>query len=44
MVYNKENDLVYEGFRGDTCVEKHKYWMTLNDEEKIALCRKMVEK
>ena len=44
MVYNKENDWVYEGFRGDTCVEKHKYWMTLNDEEKIALCRKMVEK
>lgn len=40
MVYNKENDWVYDGFRGDTCVEKHKYWESLTDKEKINLCEK----
>ena len=44
MVYNKENDWAYEGFRGDTCVEKHEYWMTLSKQEKIDLCKKMAEK
>jgi 2-polyprenyl-3-methyl-5-hydroxy-6-metoxy-1,4-benzoquinol methylase len=44
MIYNKENDWAYEGFRGETCLEKHKYWVTLTDEEKIDLCKKMVKK
>ena len=44
MIYNKENDWAYEGFRGDTCVEKHEYWMTLSDQEKIKLCEDMVKK
>ena len=44
MIYNKENDWAYEGFRGDTCVEKHAYWMTLSDQEKIKLCEDMVKK
>ena len=44
MVYNKENDWAYEGFRGETCVEKHEYWMSLSDQEKIEFCNKMVEK
>tara|TARA_B110001454_G_C12645477_1_gene403091 strand:+ start:69 stop:797 length:729 start_codon:yes stop_codon:yes gene_type:complete len=44
MVYNKENDWAYEGFRGETCLEKHKYWITLSDEEKIRMCEKMVKK
>ena len=44
MIYNKENDWVYEGFRGDTCVEKHEYWITLSDQEKIKLCEDMVKK
>ena len=44
MIYNKENDWAYEGFRGDTCVEKHEYWMTLSKQEKIELCKKMAEK
>ena len=44
MVYNKENDWAYEGFRGETCLEKHKYWITLSDEEKMSMCEKMVKK
>jgi 2-polyprenyl-3-methyl-5-hydroxy-6-metoxy-1,4-benzoquinol methylase len=44
MIYNKENDWAYEGFRGETCVEKHEYWLTLSEEEKINLCKKMVKK
>jgi len=44
MVYNNENDWAYDGFRGKTCVEKHKYWITLTDEEKIKLCEKMIKK
>lgn len=43
MIYNKENDWAYEGFRGETCVEKHKYWESLSDEEKIEMCKKMVK-
>ena len=44
MIYNKENDWVYEGFRGETCVEKHEYWITLSEQEKIKLCENMVKK
>jgi 2-polyprenyl-3-methyl-5-hydroxy-6-metoxy-1,4-benzoquinol methylase len=44
MIYNKENDWAYEGFRGETCLEKHKYWITLSQEEKIRMCEKMVKK
>jgi len=38
MVYNKANDWYYDGFRGDTCVEKHKFWKTLSMNEKLKLC------
>ncbi|MGI0011436.1 MAG: class I SAM-dependent methyltransferase, partial [Nitrosopumilaceae archaeon] len=43
MVYYKGSDWYYDGFRGSTCVEKHKLWEKLSFEEKIVLCRKMVE-
>jgi 2-polyprenyl-3-methyl-5-hydroxy-6-metoxy-1,4-benzoquinol methylase len=43
MIYNKENDWAYDGFRGKTCVEKHKEWIVLSMEEKITLCKKKVE-
>lgn len=42
MVYNKANDWYYDGYRGDTCVEKHKYWMTLSFDEKLKICEEKV--
>ena len=42
MVYNKENDWYYDGFRGDTCIEKHKEWELLTMEQKIEMCKKKV--
>ena len=44
MVYNKENDWYYDGYRGDTCIEKHKEWEVLTMEQKIELCKKQVLK
>jgi 2-polyprenyl-3-methyl-5-hydroxy-6-metoxy-1,4-benzoquinol methylase len=43
MVYNKENDKFYDGFRGPACVEKHAFWEKLTFEEKIDMCRKKAE-
>ncbi|MGH2574859.1 MAG: class I SAM-dependent methyltransferase [Ignavibacteria bacterium] len=43
MVYDKKNDRYYEGFRGESCVEKHKLWESLSAEEKIKFCEKMVK-
>lgn len=43
MVYNKENDWAYDGFRGDTCVEKHNFWEKLSFKEKIELCKKKAQ-
>ncbi|MFY9300885.1 MAG: class I SAM-dependent methyltransferase [Candidatus Nitrosotenuis sp.] len=40
MVYNKENDRFYDGFRGPSCVEKHAFWEKLSFDEKVELCRK----
>ena len=42
MIYNKENDWAYDGFRGDTCMEKHKEWEKLSFEEKIQMCKNKV--
>lgn len=42
MIYNKVNDKYYDGFRGDACVEKHKIWVEMTMEEKIALCKEKV--
>lgn len=39
MVYNKENDWFYDGFRGDKCLEKHKEWELLSFEEKLEKCK-----
>ena len=44
MIYDKKNDWYYEGFRGKTCLEKHKFWESLSEKEKLDLCKKMVEK
>ena len=35
MLYNKDHDWYYDGFRGDSCVEKHKEWDLLTMEQKI---------
>ncbi len=35
MVYNKKFDHEYDGYRGDTSIEKHKEWEKLSFEEKI---------
>ena len=43
MIYNKENDWAYDGFRGDTCMEKHKEWEKLSFEEKIQMCKDKAE-
>lgn len=43
MVYNKENDWVFDGYRGDTCVEKHKEWELLSFEEKIQMCKDKIK-
>jgi trans-aconitate methyltransferase len=42
MIYNKVNDRYYNGFRGDTCLEKHKVWVEMTMEEKITLCKEKV--
>lgn len=42
MVYNKENDWAYDGFRGDNCVENHSLWEKLTWQEKIEKCNSKV--
>ncbi len=44
MVYNKKGDWWYDGFRGDTCVEKHKEWELLSMDQKLEMCKKQVTK
>ena len=44
MIYDKKNDWFYEGFRGKTCLEKHKFWESLSEKEKLDLCKKIAEK
>ncbi|MDR3783045.1 MAG: methyltransferase domain-containing protein [Candidatus Nitrosotalea sp.] len=43
MIYNKVNDWAYDGYRGPTCVEKHKEWVKLSTEEKIKMCQEKVK-
>ena len=42
-VYNKKYDHEYDGYRGDTSVEKHKEWEKLSFEEKIKICENKVK-
>ena len=44
MIYDKNFDGDYDGYRGDSCVEKHKEWENLSFEEKIQVCKDKVEK
>ena len=43
MVYNKENDWAYDGYRGDTCVAKHEEWEKLTFKEQIEMCKNKVK-
>ena len=43
MVYNKKYDHEYDGYRGDTSVEKHKVWEKLSFDEKIKVCENKVK-
>jgi len=43
MVYNKENDWAYDGYRGDSCVAKHEEWKKLTFQEQIEMCKNKVE-
>lgn len=43
MVYNKENDGPYDGFRGNMCQEKHKIWEKMTKEEKLQMCKEKVK-
>lgn len=43
MVYDKKYDSDYEGYRGNTCIEKHKEWERLSFEEKIKMCNDKVK-
>ena len=43
MVYDKKYDHEYDGYRGDTSIEKHKEWEKLSFEEKIKICQNKVK-
>ena len=43
MVYNKENNWAYDGYRGDTCVSKHEEWEKLSFNEQIEMCKNKVK-
>jgi len=43
MVYDKKYDHEYDGYRGDTSIEKHKEWEKLSFEEKIKICENKVK-
>lgn len=43
MIYNKDNDWAYDGFRGSKCLEMHKKWNKMTFEEKIKLCKEKVK-
>ena len=43
MVYDNKFDKDYDGYRGITCVEKHKEWEKLSFNQKIELCEKKVK-
>jgi len=43
MVYDKKYDHEYDGYRGDTSIEKHKEWEKLSFEGKIKICENKVK-
>ena len=43
MVYDKKYDHEYDGYRGDTSIEKHKEWEKLSFEKKIKICENKVQ-
>ena len=43
MVYDKKYDHEYDGYRGETSIEKHKEWEKLSFEEKIKICENKVK-
>ncbi len=43
MVYDKKYDNEYDGYRGETSIEKHKEWEKLSFEEKIKICENKVK-
>jgi len=43
MVYDKKYDSDYDGYRGNTCIEKHEEWKKLSFEEKIKMCNDKVK-
>jgi len=44
MIYDKALDSYYDGFRGETCVEKHKIWEKLTWEGKMEMLKEMIRK
>jgi len=44
MIYDKAMDGYYDGFGGETCVEKHKIWEKLTWEGKMEMLKEMVRK
>jgi len=42
MVYDKKYDHEYDGYRGETSIEKHKEWEKLSFEGKIKICENKV--
>ena len=43
MVYDKKYDHEYDGYRGETSIEKHEEWEKLSFEEKIKICENKVK-
>ena len=43
MVYDKKYDHEYDGYRGNTSIEKHKEWEKLSFKEKIKICENKVK-
>ena len=43
MVYDKKYDHEYDGYRGETSIEKHKEWEKLSFEGKIKICENKVK-
>ena len=43
MIYDKKYDHEYDGYRGETSIEKHKEWEKLSFKEKIKICENKVK-
>jgi len=44
MVYDKKFDSNFDGYHGNSCVEKHEEWKKYSFEEKIQICNDKVKK